>query len=91
MKNLKKLSFIEDDYSFDEAHEILMTLLSSKINYYKIKNWTANQRFGKTDDIALKRIETLNNEMRELEEILIEAKVNNTKLSVNSAINISLK
>jgi hypothetical protein len=65
-------------------------MFSSKINFHNIQNWSSQERFGKDDEIAQKRIPALRNEMKKLEEILSEAKAQNKKLVVSSEINISL-
>jgi uncharacterized Zn finger protein len=90
MKN-EKLTIINGDYSFDEAKEVLMDLFHSKINFHNIKNWSSQERYGKDDLIAQERIPELRNEMKRLEEILIEAKSKNKRLVVNSDIIISLE
>lgn len=90
MNKIEKLTLIEGKFSFDEAKEILMTMFSSKINFHNIQNWSSQERFGKDDEVAQKRIPVLRNEMKILEEILLEAKAQNKKLAVNSEINISL-
>lgn len=90
MKNKKKLTFIEGDFTYDEAKEILINIFSSKINFHTIKNWSSQERFGKDDEIAQKRIPALKNEMKKIEGILSEAKAKNKKLLVSSDIKISL-
>jgi len=90
MNKIEKLTLFEGKFSFDEAKEILMTMFSSKINFHNIQNWSSQERFGKDDEVAQKRIPVLRNEMKILEEILLEAKAQNKKLAVNSEINISL-
>jgi len=90
MKNKKKLTFIEGDFTYDEAKEILINIFSSKINFHTLKNWSSQERFGKDDEIAQKRIPALKNEMKKIEGILSEAKAKNKKLLVSSDIKISL-
>jgi len=90
MKNKKKLTFIEGDFTYAEAKEILINIFSSKINFHTLKNWSSQERFGKDDEIAQKRIPALKNEMKKIEGILSEAKAKNKKLVVSSDIKISL-
>jgi hypothetical protein len=90
MKKTETLTIIDDNFTFDEAKDILMNMFTSKINFYNIKNWSSQERFGKNDAIAQKTIPSLRKELKKLEEILLEAKAKNKKLVVNSAINISL-
>ena len=90
MKKTETLTIIDDNFTFDEAKDILMNMFTSKINFYNIKNLSSQERFGKNDPIAQKTIPSLRTELIKLEEILLEAKAENKKLVVNSAINISL-
>lgn len=90
MKKNEKLTLIAGDFSVNEATEILMSMFSSKINFHNIQNWSSQERFGKDDAIAQKRIPELRNEMKKLEGFLSEVKARNKKLAVSSEINISL-
>ena len=89
MKKNETLRIIDGNFNYDEAKEILMNILSSKINFYCLKNWSSQERFGIEDVNAQKRIPALRNEVKKLEEILSEAKAKNKKLVVSSDINIS--
>lgn len=89
MKKNEKLIIIDGRYSYDEAKEILMTMFSSKLNFLNIKNWSSQERYGKEDEMAQKRISALRNEMKKLEEILSEVKSKNKMLVISSEINIS--
>ena len=89
MKKNETLRIIDGNFSYDEAKEILMNILSSKINFYCLKNWSSQERFGIEDVNAQKRIPALRNEVKKLEEILSEAKAKNKKLVVSSDIYIS--
>lgn len=91
MNKIEKLTLIEGDFAVSEAKEILNSIFSSKINFHNIKNWSAQERFGKDDAIAQKRIPALKTEMKKLDEILAEAKANNKKLVISSEIRISLE
>lgn len=90
MKKNETLTIMDDYFTHDEAKEIIMNMFSSKLNFHNIKNWSSQERFGKNDAIAQEKIPELRNEMKRLEEILIEAKTKNKKLVVSSAINIEL-
>jgi hypothetical protein len=90
MNKIEKLTLIEGDFSVNEAKEILNSIYFSKINFHNIKNWSSQERFGKDDAIAQKRIPALKNEIKKLEEILSEAKAKNKKLVISSEITISL-
>jgi len=90
MKNTEKLIPIDGIFEPDEAAEILLNLLKSKINFHKIKNWSSQERFGKEDEIAQKRIPELQKEVEKLHVVLGQAQAQNKKLAVRSEINITL-
>jgi hypothetical protein len=90
MKTTETLTLIDGCFTIDEAKEILSNIISSKINFHNTKNWSSQERFGKDDEIAKKRILALKNEMERFQVILSEAKTNNQKLIVSSEINIIL-
>jgi hemerythrin superfamily protein len=91
MNKIEKLILIEGEFSFNEAREILTSMFNSKINFHNIQNWSSQERYGKDDETAQKKIPLLKNEIEKLEEIILEAKANNKKLVINSEIYISLK
>jgi hemerythrin superfamily protein len=91
MNKIEKLKLIEGEFSFNEAREILTSMFNSKINFHNIQNWSSQERYGKDDETAQKKIPLLKNEIEKLEEIILEAKANNKKLVINSEIYISLK
>jgi hypothetical protein len=91
MNKIEKLKLIEGEFSFNEAREILTSMFNSKINFHNIQNWSSQERYGKDDETAQKKIPLLKNEIEKLEEIIKEAKANNKKLVINTEINISLK
>jgi hypothetical protein len=90
MRKTETLTIIDGNFTYDEAKEILIAMFISKINFHNIKNWSSQERFGKDDEVAQKKIPALKNEMKKLEGILAEAKAKNKKLVVSSEINISL-
>lgn len=90
MKNSEKLSFINGDFTYDEAKEILIKMFNSKINFYKIKNWSSQERYGKEDSNALSKIPALNQELDRLQKLISLAKEKNKKLEVISEMRIQL-
>ncbi|HQW56124.1 MAG TPA: hypothetical protein PK076_08355 [Saprospiraceae bacterium] len=90
MNLIGNLTLIEGEFSVDEAKGILINIFSSKINYHHLKNWSSQERFGKYDITAQKRIPALIIEMKKLEDILSQYKHINNKLVVKSEISISM-
>lgn len=79
-----QLNFIEGIFLPEEAKAILTNIFLAKINFHQMKNFSSQERFGKDDEIAVKRIPDLKSEIVRLEKILAAAKNKNRKLAVNS-------
>ena len=86
----EKLTLIEGKFLHEEARDILMNIFSGKISFHQLKNFSSQERFGKDDETAKKRIPELQKEVQKLQEILAEAKAGNKKLIITSEINIAL-
>jgi hypothetical protein len=90
MKNTNDLKLIDGQFSPDEAREILMSVFIGKIDFHENKNFSSEERFGKVDLTALKRIPELQRSMDIISRIIDEAKENNETLQITSDIQISL-
>ena len=53
------ISLIDGSFDASEAKEILMNIYSTKIQFHELKNFSSKERFGKPDEMALKRIPQL--------------------------------
>jgi len=90
MKNTKELILITSHFSPDETREILMSVFTGKIDFHESKSFSSQERFGKVDLNALKRITELRRSMGITSKIIDEAKQNNETLKITSEIQISL-
>lgn len=90
MNKLEQLNLIEGNFSDEEAKEILMSIFLAKINFHQKKIFSSQVRFGTDDEIAIDRIPRLKKEIEKMLQIISEAKLNNKRLVITSAINISL-
>jgi hypothetical protein len=90
MENTKELKLIDGNFSADEAREILMSVFLGKIDFHENKNFSSEERFGKVDLTALKRIPELQRSMDIISRIIDEAKENNETLQITSDVKISL-
>jgi hypothetical protein len=86
----KTVTLIDDHFTYLEANEILSKLFAEKISFYKIKNWSSQERFEKDDEVAKVRISELGYEVDKLQELLSEAKRLNKKFVVSAEIRISV-
>lgn len=90
MEKQKTLSLINGQFTNEEAHEILMNMFLSKIQFHKMKNFSSQERLGISDPIAVKRIPELLAEIENLKEVLEMAQSGNYRLSVKSVVNITI-
>jgi hypothetical protein len=90
MKNTNELTLIDGHFSPDEAEEILMNIFSGKIDFHQNKNFSSEERFGKEDATALKRIPELRKSMNSIAKIIEAAKQNNETLQITAEVKINL-
>jgi hypothetical protein len=90
MSNTEKLVLIEGVFLEEEAKDILMNIFSAKINFHRLKNLGAHQRYGLDDPNAKERIPQLKAEVEKLQQLLSEAKGSSRRLAIHSEISISL-
>ncbi len=89
MKTTERLTLINDSFTNEEAKDVLLHLFKSPINFYNIKNWSAQERYRKDDEVSQERIPELKKEIEKLQEILLQSKKENKKLIVSTEIIIS--
>lgn len=77
-------------FSDIDAKEILLNVISAKIQFHSMKNFSAKERFGKEDLVSLKRKTDLNYDLLKINELIAHAKANNLYLKIDSTIHISL-
>jgi hypothetical protein len=89
MKNKETFTLIDGSFSNEEAKEILMNILSTKIHFHEKRDFSSQERFGKKDEIAQRRIPELKESLNIINEKIAEAKSQNKKLLINSELTIS--
>jgi polyhydroxyalkanoate synthesis regulator phasin len=87
----QSIKFIDGKFNPEEAKEILVDLLNNKINFHSLKNFSAEERFGKPIEGSKKRIEELRSAKEKIEVIIKKALVDNTNLRIESSINIGFE
>jgi len=91
MKKNETIELIKGTFTPDEAREILLQLLNSKINFHNLKNWSSRERFGKPNADSEQRLIKLE-ESRKKVERLISTSINEKKsLIINSSIEINIE
>jgi hypothetical protein len=82
------MKLIDGHFSPDEAREIVMNVFLSKIQFHQNKNFSSEERFGKEDVNAVKRIPELKKSMVLISELIDSAKQNNETLEITSEVKI---
>lgn len=90
MNKKENLSLIEGSFNPEEACEILVSVFSTKINFHERKNFSSQERLGKEDLVAQKRIPELKHSMEKITALISDAKANHKQIVISSQINIQL-
>lgn len=90
MNKNENLSLIEGSFNPEEAREILLNIFSTKINFHERKNFSSEERFGKSDAVALKRIPVLKQNLEKIVSVIADAEAKNKQVIISSQINIQL-
>ena len=67
-----------------------MNIFSAKINFHRLRDFSSQERFGKQDETAQKRIPELKKEVEKVWQVVSEAKSKNKRLVITSGIDIYL-
>lgn len=86
----KNITLIKGSFTAEEAKDILITLLNSKINFHQMKNFGLMERFGKPEYGSQSRIDELKKNRDELQNLFREAEENNVTFSIDSIIQIRM-
>ena len=91
MKKIETVNLIKGTFAPEDAKEILMELLNSKINFHNLKNWSSKERFGKPDSFSTQKLEYLNEARENLKIFLAEAINQKKNITINSTIEIKIE
>ncbi len=91
MKAKQPIKLIEGNFSPEDAKVILVELINHKIHFHSLKNFSSEERFGKPEEGAQKRIEELKESREEIILLIQQAVDNNTNLRIESSIFISFE
>lgn len=91
METKSNLILINGIFSPEEAKEVLMNILASKVQFHELKNLRSIVTKDSEDQTSISRVRQLKETIEELKLILNEASENNMELSIKSNIEITLK
>lgn len=88
---MKTTKLITGLYTPDEAKEILLDMVKSKINFHNIKSLSALVRFNRPDLESESRIKELQETREELLALIQQAENDNLNLRIESTIKVSFE
>ena len=90
MKTKHEIELIAGTYSASDANEILMNLISDKIKFHQLKNFSSSERLDKNDHNSLIRISELEECKKQVVELVSQARESTQKFTIHSQIVITL-
>ncbi|WP_276499016.1 hypothetical protein [Pontibacter litorisediminis] len=88
---METIKFIQGSFTCEEAKEILLEVITKKINFHNLKNFSSIIRFEKPDEDSKRRLEELKEAKEKVLLLVEEAKRSNSSLVIESTINIMLE
>lgn len=86
---MESLKLIDGKYNSEEAKEILMNLISSKISFHTIKDFSSQERTGMSEPGSMERIQELQKTKGQIIKIIEKAREENLLLEIHSSVKIS--
>lgn len=91
MKKIETVELVKGSFTPQEAREVLLQLLNSKINFHNLKNWSSRETFGKPDANSEQRINYLEESRKKVEIIVSKAIDEQRNIIINSSIEINIE
>ncbi|TXK50064.1 hypothetical protein FVR03_05535 [Pontibacter qinzhouensis] len=85
------INLIMGDYTPMEAKETLLDVVNSKINFYKLQNFSAQVRFGKPDTASESRVNELEEARAQIIALIQKAQEASSSLKIESTINVAFE
>jgi len=90
MEAVQTLSLISGTFSPNEAREILLEMIKSKINFHNLKNFSSEIRYNEPDLHSKQRIAELTEARENILELIHEAKLNSLNIKIETDLFIQL-
>ncbi len=86
---METYKLIDGKFNSDDAKEILMNMISSKIHFHAVKDFSMQERTGEAEAISRERIKELQKTKEQIISIIEKARKKNLVLEIHSSVNIS--
>lgn len=91
MKKSETVELIKGTFTPDEAREMLLQLLNSKISFHTLKNWSSRERLGKPDAYSEQRLRSLEESRKKVEKFISGLTDGEKTIIINSTIEINIE
>jgi len=81
---------VHGTFTAPEAAKILFALISSKIQFHTIENFSSQERFGKEAPNSQKRIQALKDAQDSLKKVFAEAEKNEMHLNIEGSVTVTI-
>lgn len=82
----QKFKLINGEFLPKDSREILQNVFSGKIQFHNMKNFSSQERYGKDDKNALKRIPQLKKSMLKIIKMIEAAEEKGEQLEIKSEV-----
>ena len=91
MKESATLDLIKGSFTPEDAKEILIDILNSKIHFHTMTIFSSRERFGKTEPVSERKIEYLNEARQTIQAIISEAIAKKKNIVIDAVIELNLE
>lgn len=91
MNETETVNLIKGTFAPEEAQELLLALLNSKITFHNRRNWSSKERFGEPNVFSKQKLEYLEEARRNLKTLLAEAIKQQKSVTINSTIEFKIE
>lgn len=81
---------IRGEFSPSDAQEIINHMISKKINFHEMRNFSSEVTSGKRDEFSIKRTSELKQSLNSLNEVIQNAKSEGKSIRIESHISIEI-
>lgn len=89
-KKTEKVVLVQSSFNYDEAKEVLLGLIDSKIRFHENRNFSLEERTGKPDQHSEKRIAALKEERKKVLELLQNTDPLHAVFTIDAVVGIAV-
>ncbi|HOY42134.1 MAG TPA: hypothetical protein PK546_01570 [Chitinophagales bacterium] len=91
MESVQTLNLISGTFAPNEAKEILLEMIKSKINFHNLRNFSSEIRYNRPDLQSKRRIEELTEAKEILLDMISDAKRDSKKIKIEAELLVTFE